>query len=204
VKRIGLSLRRVEAAAYDETRDALARDWGRYFQGPLHGAVPCPILNAGLVVTHWAESLALDGLILTGGDDFGDDPLRDETEVALLAWAEFSAIPVLGICRGFQVMQQRLGGALEGVSGHVDNRHRVRMDGVLREVNSYHHMAVRRLAEGFIPLAIAEDDSIEAAYDERRRWLGVMWHPERGPAETSDTVRIRAHFDLPVSKEADA
>jgi putative glutamine amidotransferase len=197
VLRIGLTLRGARAEGYDEVRDALAREWSRYFQEVLIEAVPYPILNAGSVTVTWVENLALDGLILTGGGDPGDDPLRDETEAALLTWAGARAIPVLGICRGFQVMQRGLGGTLDVLADHVGCRHPVNVGEMPREVNSYHAMGIRRLASGFTALAVANDGTIEAAIDEQHRWLGLMWHPEREPdPNPNDSAWIRAHFGI--------
>jgi len=203
--RIGLTLRRTYAEGYDESRDALACDWVTYFQGPFRGAMPCPILNAGAMAVEWAENLALDGLILTGGGDPGDDPLRHNTEVELLSWAETMDVPVLGICRGFQVMHRQLGGALVAVSGHVGSKHTVDIDGESREVNSFHGKGIQNLAAGFELLAQAEDGTVECALDQQRRWLGMMWHPEReAHPNLADTALIRKHFGLPEIRDVNS
>ncbi len=155
------------------------------------------------------------GLILIGGVDvdpslYGEergphtqepDPGRDAFESVLLAEAMDRDIPTLAICRGFQILNVRLGGGLlqhvEGW-GHATKRdearsssdHQVRFSGVLSEilgatesvVNSRHHQGVTndRLAPGLETLAVSSDGLVEAAREKNQRWLiGVQWHPER-------------------------
>ncbi|HEX7127854.1 MAG TPA: gamma-glutamyl-gamma-aminobutyrate hydrolase family protein [Thermodesulfobacteriota bacterium] len=168
-----------------------------------------------------AETIArLDGLILTGGRDvdprhYGEppharlgaiDPARDALELAAVAAARARRLPILGICRGIQVLAVAFGGSLvqdlgSEVAGAI--RHEQRLDkrrpshevsvepgsrlaailgrsGALR-VNSYHHQAVRRVPDGFRVSATAPDGVIEAmeAVDPRYGFVvGVQWHPE--------------------------
>jgi putative glutamine amidotransferase len=160
--------------------------------------------------------LALDGLLLTGGGDvepslygalpvaevYGLDPARDASEMALVRAAGRAGLPVLGICRGAQVLNVALGGSLvqhvPAVTG-VDHRlrdrayefvHGVRIspESVLAgvaggcdvAVNSLHHQAVDSLGRGLRAVAWSEDGVIEAieSADGSTRFLAVQWHPE--------------------------
>jgi putative glutamine amidotransferase len=162
--------------------------------------------------------LALDGLLLTGGGDvdptrygalpapevFGIDPGRDAFEAALVLAAARAGLPVLGICRGCQVMNVALGGSLVQHIPAVTGRDHYRKDlslvtvhgvrvtpgsllaGVVGatniDVNSLHHQAVDRLGDGLRAVAWSDDgvvEGVEAAAP--ARLLGVQWHPELLP-----------------------
>jgi putative glutamine amidotransferase len=83
----------------------------------------------------------MSAAILSGGGDPGDDPEREYTETGILKYAEEKQLPVLGICRGMQMMGVYAGASLVEVSGHVRARHKV--EGIITgEVNSFHHKAL--------------------------------------------------------------
>ena len=147
----------------------------------------------------------LDGLILAGGADYGDVPDRDAFEIALGMAALDADLPLLGVCRGMQLMNLARGGTLiehlPDVVGHEDHRatpgafgdHDVRLqDGSLaaraagetvHATKSHHHQGVDRIGEGFQVTGWATvDDLPEAIEDPSRRFaLGVQWHPEADP-----------------------
>ena len=148
------------------------------------------------------------GLLLAGGQDLalpetdvgGErwiDPNRDRHEFALWQEARRRGLPVLGLCRGLQLVNVALGGALEPhVDGHdagdehatrlhpVTARAGSRLDGLLPEptieVNTIHHQTVRTLGAGLVASGHALDGTIEAAESSAgAQWfLGVQWHPE--------------------------
>ena len=161
------------------------------------------VLLAPDEVVDPSEWLAfLDGLILAGGPDYGDVPDRDAFEIALGLAALDADLPLLGVCRGMQLMNLARGGTLiehlPDVVGHEDHRlvpgafgdHDVRLvDGSLaaraageltHPTKSHHHQAVDRIGEGFEVTGWAVvDDLPEALEDRSRRFaLGVQWHPE--------------------------
>ena len=144
----------------------------------------------------------LDGLLLTGGADIGDVPERDTFELAIAAAALEADVPVLGVCRGMQVMNLARGGTLithlPDAVGHEDHRlipgsfgdHDVRLaDGSLaarvarQEVHptkSHHHQGVDAVGDGLEITGWATvDDLPEAIEDPSKRCaLGVQGHPE--------------------------
>ncbi|MFF0475670.1 gamma-glutamyl-gamma-aminobutyrate hydrolase family protein [Streptomyces sp. NPDC004284] len=152
----------------------------------------------------------LDGLVIAGGADvepgrYGAEPdprtgpparERDAWELALIDAALASGTPLLGICRGMQLLNVALGGTLiQHMDGHVDavgviGRHAVKpVPGTryaslvpeLTEVPTYHHQAVDRLGTGLTASAHAEDGTVEAVETDGPAWvLGVQWHPEMG------------------------
>lgn len=159
----------------------------------------------------------VDGLILTGGPDInprfykdearpglGDvDEQQDETELALTRLALSTNTPVLGICRGLQVLNVAMGGTLyqdialqvpesnnhspktdRGTVSHkIEIKSGTRLHAILKRhslwVNSKHHQAVKDPAPGLIVSAMASDGVIEALEDPARPFvLAVQWHPE--------------------------
>ena len=159
----------------------------------------------------------LDGLILVGGEDIGStnyghephvtsDPpnvRRDTAELALARAAIARDMPVLGICRGFQVLNIAFGGDLDQhVGDSVDGaahrpqlgtfgRHDVEIrGGKLRdilgdratEMHSHHHQGLGRVGDGLVVTAVAPDGLVEGIEDPSRAFcLGVLWHPEEDP-----------------------
>ncbi|AVH59746.1 MULTISPECIES: gamma-glutamyl-gamma-aminobutyrate hydrolase family protein [Streptomyces] len=152
----------------------------------------------------------LDGVVVAGGPDvdparYGAErsprtgpaaPERDAWELALIRAALDSGTPLLGICRGMQLLNVALGGTLvQHVDGHVKDvgvfgRHEVTpVPGSLYAslvpescaVPTYHHQAVDRLGEGLLVSAHAVDGTVEAIELPGSAWvLGVQWHPEMG------------------------
>lgn len=199
-RRIGVTMR-VVRSGYGETRDALARDWPILIDrlGRLGGYEPDWLMlpNTGENCVNFARRQGVRGLLLTGGDDLGLTPDRDATETALLRWAEQEGLPVLGVCRGAQLLACQAGARLVPLARerHVAARHDVVWQaadavelppaGGKGEVNSYHAWGLKAadLPAGLTPLALCpEDDSVEAFALADRPWRGILWHPEREPA----------------------
>jgi putative glutamine amidotransferase len=158
----------------------------------------------------------LDGVLLTGGADVGDAPDRDAFELKLAAAALENDVPLLGVCRGMQVMNVARGGTLiqhlPDAVGHEDHRlipgsfgdHDVRLrtgslaEGVAREAihptKSHHHQGVDRVGEGFEITGWATvDDLPEAMEDPTKRFaLGVQWHPEADEASPVIAALVEA------------
>src|SRR5208337_5270750 len=165
---------------------------------------------AGLEVeifTAQTPAPALDGfagLVLGGGGDvdpsyYGEvaagsrnpNPKRDEMELELFRVARERDLPVLGICRGLQLMNVACGGALHQDIGtaHSEVRHAVsvppgsKLHGMVGngsfEIVSRHHQAIKNAGAGLIVTASAADGIQEAIEDPGRRFvIGVQWHPE--------------------------
>ncbi|MET7637419.1 gamma-glutamyl-gamma-aminobutyrate hydrolase family protein [Streptomyces sp. NPDC005438] len=152
----------------------------------------------------------LDAVVVAGGPDVDPRryeaerdprtgppaPQRDAWELALMEAALASGTPLLGICRGAQVLNVALGGTLrQHLEGHrkdvgVFGEHLVvpvpgtRYASLAPEpcpVPTYHHQCVDRLGRGLVASAHAEDGTVEAVELPGERWvLGVQWHPEMG------------------------
>ena len=175
----------------------------------------------------------LDALILTGGEDvsplmFREEPRpqlgltnlpRDRWELALLAAAEARDVPILGICRGIQVMNVHRGGTLyQDIASETSNpighapfqnpmeslHHSIsaepgsRMEQLFPPdadgrilVNSFHHQGLRDLGDGLVVTSRAPDGIIEGVEDPSRPFcMGVQFHAEALPPIDSGYLRL--------------
>ena len=155
----------------------------------------------------------LDAVVLTGGGDIAPErwngPVdssymvskeRDAFEFGLLKAAVDSKVPVLGICRGLQVINVFFGGTLvphlgesegdrhsKSAADRAQPRHSIECmpDSILSElygptvmVNSFHHQAVDRIGQGLRATACSPDGTVEGIEDMSGLLVGVQWHPE--------------------------
>lgn len=196
MRKIAISLRSSDAVNYSESRDALAVDWYAYMQrlGWNHNWMLLP--NLGNDTAEYAREHNVEGLILTGGDSLGSNQRRDSSEKVLLDFAIQQQLPVLGVCRGLQLIYTQFGGQLINTNNekHVATRHQINLtscipfpygEGNTLEVNSYHSQL---LAPGKTELKIMANDNdgfAEAIINSQLKIAGVMWHPEREPSCSS-------------------
>jgi N5-(cytidine 5'-diphosphoramidyl)-L-glutamine hydrolase len=190
MKRVLISQREVRLPERGETRDALDQRLVAFVAAA--GGVPIPVPNsladAG-ILEAWLAALRSEAIVLSGGDDIGTCPARDHTERHLLDLASNHAVPVLGICRGMQMMGVWGGAALLPVDGHVAQDHPVNGP-VTAMVNSYHQYALDKLPKHFHALAHSPDGTLEAMAHDTLPWEGWMWHPERSTNWTLNLERF--------------
>ena len=195
----------------------------RYFlAATIVGAVPwmIPLLDDDLATLREIYE-RLDGILIPGGVDldpatFGEerhpklgaiDPARDRVELQLTRWAVEDRKPVLGLCRGIQVINVSLGGTLyQDIAAQVPDAikhdyfptagferdhiahevalapgsriHRA-MERSTIKVNSMHHQGIKDLAPALVPSAVAPDGLVEAVERGSDHFMvGVQWHPE--------------------------
>ena len=166
-----------------------------------------------------------DGFVFCGGDDidpkyYGENingsknicSIRDGFESDLFKVVYSTGKPILGICRGLQVINVFCGGSLhQHIDGHVQRAERkvrthgvkLRRGGLLErieargciEVNSFHHQAVKNIADNLVVDAVSDDGYIEAVYDPNHIFLlGVQWHPECYYSECKTGLRVFEAF----------
>jgi gamma-glutamyl-gamma-aminobutyrate hydrolase PuuD len=183
----------------------------------------------------------MKGLLLVEGEDIEPEhykaraenfkhlekthPLKDEIEIRLIRHALRKNLPILGICRGSQLLNVVCGGTLYGdvqkekksQLKHIDfahydtYRHPISIipgsplhnwyrQKTLR-VNSYHHQGIRDLAPRFKPMAHTEDGLVEGYYDPKSRFIvGLQFHPERLLEESAGNWRIWKAFGSAVNR----
>lgn len=191
----------------------------------VEGTLPC--------LTQYMERMA--GLLVVEGDDVDPKrfaarkanlqyiektfPLKDEIETRLLRSALRRKLPILGICRGSQLLNVVCGGTLYGDVQKEKGSHRPHIDhehydtyrhpvSILPgtplarwyrrktlNVNSYHHQGVLKLAPRFQPMAHADDGLIEAFYDPEAAFVvGLQFHPERMLKEYAGNLKVWKAF----------
>lgn len=186
-----LVTQRVEfLAERNERRDCLDQRW-------IDLLLKCG-LRPWLLPNHLAycqellNSADFDGILLTGGNSpviyGGDAPERDQLEVLLIEYALQHNVPLLGVCRGMQMLQQYFGVSLQEVSNHVANRHLLRITeqsrldrnlSQLRDVNAYHRFGSFASNAPLNIAAYAEDNVVMAVEHVESPIFGQMWHSER-------------------------
>jgi len=180
------------------------------------GGLPLPLAPEPLDEADVEALLArVEGLLLIGGADLdpasygatatarteATSPLRDEFELALVRAAFARDLPVLGICRGLQIMNVATGGTLHQHltdAGFAEHRplpgslgeptlHQVEGERGTLTVNSHHHQGVDRVGEGARVVARSLPDGLVEALEwpARRHARGVQWHPEALELDTT-------------------
>jgi putative glutamine amidotransferase len=218
---VGITGPRLHAAEIATTPAILRHAW----VDAHYAFYPQAVVRAGGLPVHLAREAdpaaivaRLDALVVAGGQDvdpraYGSqpttansrlDPQRDAFEIGLIAAALERDVPLLGICRGAQLINVALGGtlvedlrAVQGIDHTLvlyppDARvHAVAcqpgsrlhdLHGDTLEVNSFHHQGIGQLGAGIAVSGVAPDSTIEAIEVEASRWaIGVQWHPEMLP-----------------------
>ena len=161
------------------------------------GLIAVPVPNTLIYsdsLNLWLKEVQPDAIILSGGNDIGEYLYRDKTEFFLLNFALSKNLPVLGICRGMQLIGLWSGMKLKKVSNHVKIQHKI-TGKINRIVNSYHNYSLDNITEDYEIIAKSEDNEIEAFKHTILNWEGWMWHPERDfPFVSEDVLRIRRLF----------
>lgn len=212
--KIGLTTRVVEAVGYSESRDALAADWSTFLDEAVPEISWIQLPNIGNKIVEYVNEWGLNGFILTGGNDIGEAEHKDQTDLALLDHSIKNQLPVLGICRGLQLMQAHFGGQLRRCPAdvHVANHHPVRFNDAFElsdlrntehQVNSFHNFGIRTedVPAQLVPTATTDDGWVEAARIRDSRVTATMWHPERNShVENLDRQIIRHTFGLDTER----
>jgi gamma-glutamyl-gamma-aminobutyrate hydrolase PuuD len=187
----------------NETRDALDQRLVTFLL--VAGFIPVPVPNgfykdladgrSGLeALGVWLAVVKPQAFVLSGGNDIGQCRERDFTEGWLLDHASQHQKPLLGICRGMQMMAHWAGVDLCSVKGHIRTRHCL-VGEIAGEVNSYHGFSLATCPVDFEVISRSEDGEIEAIRHQSLPWEGWMWHPEReGNFAARDLQRIKALF----------
>lgn len=194
---LALTQRRI-ATEYGEWRDSLDRRWLAFLQAC--GFLPLLLPNHLLLTQALLKQIPVTGFLLTGGDDIpslgGDDTERSAIEAYLLNLSIEQRLPLLGVCRGMQVIQAAFGIPLTAVSGHVQPTQVINIQHQAHTVNSYHQYGTKKSAPHFTVWAQAADGVIKAMTHDTLPLSGVMWHPERlEPFRSEDIAYFKEFYE---------
>ena len=130
-------------------------------------------------------------LIIPGGNDVSNSlntsKIRNSIEINLIKICFKKKIPILGICRGAQLLNKSFGGKIKKVKKHMRTRHNIffiNKEIVKKEllnVNSFHNDGIKKndLSKVFKMLASDKDENVEMFISKDKKIIGTMWHPER-------------------------
>ena len=130
-------------------------------------------------------------LIIPGGNDVSNSlntsKIRNSIEINLIKICFKKKIPILGICRGAQLLNKSFGGKIKKVKKHMRTRHNISFinkENVKKEllnVNSFHNDGIKKndLSKVFKMLASDKDENVEMFISKDKKIIGTMWHPER-------------------------
>ncbi len=206
MKLIAVSQRLVEVESHNEIRDALDVRWSGFLLKA--GLVPL-ILPSGINPELYLNQFNVQGILHTGGNDLGRisksgiDSVRDNYEKQLISFAIEHRIPVMGVCRGMQVISEFFGSNVEPVKNHTRVRHElvinddheiaVKLSGI-SDVNSYHNYGVTKAPDSFTIIAKNNDEVIEAMHHTKLKVYAQMWHPERENPFCENDIKLVRNF----------
>ncbi|MDC0092769.1 gamma-glutamyl-gamma-aminobutyrate hydrolase family protein [Alphaproteobacteria bacterium] len=190
MKRIAVTQRVDTVSSHEERRDALDQRWIPFLQTINLLSILVP--NNITYVQQLIEENFIDGILLTGGNSLvkygGDAPERDEVEKLLIGFAYSKDLPLLGVCRGMQMIQEYFNNSLCEVDGHVASRHSLIVNEGLRmssfvkrfkDVNAFHEYGTYKVEGDLLKVAKSHDDVVMAIEHKEKNIFGVMWHSER-------------------------
>lgn len=192
--KILVSMRICENQSYHEVRDAVSHDWLTLFNKL--EVLPILIPNNCTNIEQYFDITGIRGLLLTGGNNVADESSifslqRDKVEEELLKVAISKKIPIFGVCRGLQMINQYFGGKISKINPeiHVNRFHKIQFTesylkfstGDEMLVNSYHDFGIYHsdLSKELIPFAISEEGLVEGARHHSHNIIAIQWHPER-------------------------
>ena len=182
MKKIIITQRFEKIGMHDEFRDNL--DINMCDMLSRFGFIPVLLPNKILNLKKFIKKINPSGFILTGGGDPLKKDLRLKNEFELIKYSISKHIPILGICRGAQVLNIFNGGKVRKVKNHVKVNHKIYGPLVNKSkifVNSYHDYGFDKniLGNNLKILAYTIDGTVKCFTHNKYKMLGMMWHPER-------------------------
>lgn len=135
--------------------------------------------------------IKIHGLILSGGNDLTKikkntiNSLREKNEEEIVKFIIKKKLPIIGVCKGFQLFSKICGSSIIKINNHQSKNHTViiRNNGLLNKksinTNSFHKYGIKDLPKEFEIVGVTKDNYIEIALNKKKKFLGLMFHPER-------------------------
>lgn len=201
MKFIGITMRVSPETQYEEIRDAISWDWYRFFHQYFPDVQLILLPNSLDLSQSIFDKFTFDGIIISGGNDIGQFPQRDEVERWIIQKCIDDNIGCIGVCRGMQMIANHFDFKITSLDSnlHVNQAHDITThDGDIISVNSYHSFGLPlQDISPFTLQAYSADGYIESMTHQDRNLYGLMWHPERPHKSIEHSLQIfRKIFSL--------
>lgn len=205
-----ISLRNDFISEREESRDSIDTDI--YKLVIEIGFIPILLPNELVILNHFDKIFKEENIglvLLSGGNDInkfekniGSNTYkkRDELELNLISYCKYKSIPILSICRGFQLIADHLGANIEKLENHINTNHAIKLLHSKEKifVNSFHNYGLinKNIPNQIRPLAIYEIDNTIEAFTTIDPFssLNIMWHPERKNGSKYKTIKLIENF----------
>tara|TARA_B110000858_G_C17800781_1_gene475126 strand:- start:2052 stop:2681 length:630 start_codon:yes stop_codon:yes gene_type:complete len=187
---------------YNEKRDCLDTNWYKFLDKIGLTPLPLPNVNSKIANKLFAN-IKFKGLILSGGNtlyscspyDKNASLIRDKFEFHLIDYALKKNIPLIGICRGMQIINKYFNGKVIRIKDGKNSHQLKQLDSQFilpTKVNSFHDWGINSdgLSDELKAIALDSDDNIEAFVHVQKKIVGIMWHPERGRTFNKKNIEI--------------
>lgn len=199
MKKIFLTQRLEKIGKHKELRNNLDVRFISFFQAL--GILPLILPNELNYTKLIFKTIKPDGIVLSPGGDALKKDNRHKQEKFLINYAKKNKIPLLGVCRGAQVLNIFFGGKIVKFKEHIKKRHKLIGDIITKKYTKtkslcYHDYGINKnsLAKKLQILAYTNDGSIECFLHTKYKIMGMMWHPERNKKITKFDMEIIKNF----------
>lgn len=192
---INIAITQRLSSVYDgqEIRECLDIKWYDFIKSCGFSLIPISIEQN---LPQFLQEMKISGIIFSGGNDLSSvnpekvNRMRDIFEKELLEEAIKRNLPIIGVCRGMQLINEYFSGSLHQVKGHVATTHKISSNNSTRLVNSFHNYAVKNIGKDLIVDFVSDDSVIEAFHHSNKNIHAIMWHPEREKTFKTEDIKL--------------